>query len=784
MKPQKQLKAFSLIEVSVVIIIIGIFVAGIAIATNLSSKAKLSNAKSMTISSPIYGIKDQALWLETSLDSSFDSSEQNNGKNISTWYDSKPSTTKVTVNKVGNGPIYSNTINGVHAVGFDGSTSNYLQIADASFLNKTDYTIFVLEKRMSAGANYFLGANNSSGSNNSLTLGYASDTNIIHAQGSNVYTNPALVTNYNSSGQKARIFTFVQDSNSGKKTYVNGILAAQSSDTAQLNGLTSLEIGKGYTGEIGEIAIFERALSSEERKSVEDYIGKKWTSKVNRSSAVGGGSGIASCVGYTITPDGCDLNTAPCSISVEGITTASVSSTSTPTTLNCDSANHYSGSISYTCDNGTPSVTGTCTCATGYSGTGCSSCASGYLTSGSSCVLGATCTVSASGITTESGIAHGATGTIACGSGYFGSGISYNCNNGSSNQTGSCSQTCSTGATTGINAQNISNASGTLNCNATGYDTSDSINYTCINGTFSVTGGTACDTCASGYTYSGGSCIIASCTGGNVTTANISGTDYKIHTFTSSGTLNCPSTKTIDALVVAGGGGGGGDAAGGGGGGGVKYQTGVTIPSGNITITVGAGGTGGVGSSPLITASTNGGNSSVGSYVSATGGGRGGIYNGGSGFSGGSGGGGAVQNASGGSGSAGQGNSGGTADTNKGGGGGGAGGSGGNGSSGGVGGAPASNSITGVTLYYGGGGGGGRNGVGSEGNNNVNSNGGGGRGALYCPGTGGSAAAAGTANTGGGGGGAPNGCQGYGASGGSGIVIIRYPISTSSAPTI
>ena len=34
---------------------------------------------------------------------------------------------------------------------------------------------------------------------------------------------------------------------------------------------------------------------------------------------------------------------------------------------------------------------------------------------------------------------------------------------------------------------------------------------------------------------------------------------------------------------------------------------------------------------------------------------------------------------------------------------------------------------------------------------------------------------AGTANTGGGGGGGPVGCQNYGAAGGSGIVIVRYP---------
>ena len=87
-----------------------------------------------------------------------------------------------------------------------------------------------------------------------------------------------------SSSDTARIFTFVSDSTNGKKTYINGILAAQSSDTTKLSNITTLAIGKGYTGEIGEIAIFTRALKAEERKSTEDYLGKKYGTKINRTT--------------------------------------------------------------------------------------------------------------------------------------------------------------------------------------------------------------------------------------------------------------------------------------------------------------------------------------------------------------------------------------------------------------------------------------------------------------------------------------------------------------------
>lgn len=82
-------RAFSLIEVSVVIIIIGIFVAGVMVADGMVSKFRITAAKNLTQSSPISTFKDTALWLESSLDSSFNSSEAQSGASLSTWYDQK-----------------------------------------------------------------------------------------------------------------------------------------------------------------------------------------------------------------------------------------------------------------------------------------------------------------------------------------------------------------------------------------------------------------------------------------------------------------------------------------------------------------------------------------------------------------------------------------------------------------------------------------------------------------------------------------------------------------------
>ena len=95
-------------------------------------------------------------------------------------------------------------------------------------------------------------------------------------------------------------------------------------------------------------------------------------------------------------------------------------------------------------------------------------------------------------------------------------------------------------------------------------------------------------------------------TGGVITTSG----DYRIHTFTSSGTLtvtSAPVGSTVEYLVVAGGGEGG---LGGGGAGGMRTGT-LSIITSAYPVTVGAGGAGN-------------GSDSIFSTITSTGGGRGG----------------------------------------------------------------------------------------------------------------------------------------------------------------
>jgi len=124
-------------------------------------------------------------------------------------------------------------------------------------------------------------------------------------------------------------------------------------------------------------------------------------------------------------------------------------------------------------------------------------------------------------------------------------------------------------------------------------------------------------------------------TGGTITTYSSGSTNYKVHTFTSSGTITFSKSGSVDVLMVGGGGSGGGRHGGGGGGGGVLHITGVALTASSYVCTLGAGG-------GNVTGGTRGNSGSNTTFLGQTaiGGGAGGSYNGISGLTGGSGGGG------------------------------------------------------------------------------------------------------------------------------------------------
>jgi prepilin-type N-terminal cleavage/methylation domain-containing protein len=86
----KKSSAFSLIELSIVVLIIGIIIAGVTQSSSLLAKAKLQSAQVLTKSSPVAGTPGLVAWFEPTLDESFLQGENQEGAAITQWNDINP----------------------------------------------------------------------------------------------------------------------------------------------------------------------------------------------------------------------------------------------------------------------------------------------------------------------------------------------------------------------------------------------------------------------------------------------------------------------------------------------------------------------------------------------------------------------------------------------------------------------------------------------------------------------------------------------------------------------
>lgn len=96
--------------------------------------------------------------------------------------------------------------------------------------------------------------------------------------------NDIYVTN-SSSLRKSTIHVFLYDL-SKREGYSDGVLRTTIASTNRNSTAFNNTIGKTFNteymnGTIGEIIIFDRALNTEERRSVELYLSKKWSIKIS-----------------------------------------------------------------------------------------------------------------------------------------------------------------------------------------------------------------------------------------------------------------------------------------------------------------------------------------------------------------------------------------------------------------------------------------------------------------------------------------------------------------------
>jgi prepilin-type N-terminal cleavage/methylation domain-containing protein len=271
----KKPKGFSLIELSIVILIIGIIVASIIGGRKLVTLSNLSKARALTTSSPVAGIEDLTMWWEATSKSSFTTTTPTDGATISTWYDINPQQTVKYNLTAGDAPTYTaNAINGLPAVNFNGS-SNFLNF-NGNPLIGTDFTIFAVEQRASSNIGIIIcGVSN-------WVFGYDTNTTVSYRT-----NNPVNTTVPGYTTPTARIHSFTFTPSIGHIAFINGgsrTLSGTPASAYLTNTILPSNIGtyssNFYTGYIGEIIIFSRVLSDFERTQIEQYLSKKWGIKL------------------------------------------------------------------------------------------------------------------------------------------------------------------------------------------------------------------------------------------------------------------------------------------------------------------------------------------------------------------------------------------------------------------------------------------------------------------------------------------------------------------------
>jgi prepilin-type N-terminal cleavage/methylation domain-containing protein len=290
-------KAFSLIELSIVILIIGILIAGIVQGSRLIEESRLSSARAQTMSSPVASIPDLMLWIESTSEKSFDDEEQEDASNINNWYDINPqSSSKFTFTTIDERqPIYrKNAINNLPAIKFDGEDA-FMEMADFPNILNDVTVIFVVNSLSAAYNGPVLAKRTDPGINIQISFipGTGADTGWQFCSGNIsdgycLYTLPSTSLEINKVYITSIVYIAESISSTALRFFENGEQVSNRSTISDLvptavDGKLTLGDANDYSfnGYIGEVIIFDRALKDEERISIEEYLGKKWGVRIS-----------------------------------------------------------------------------------------------------------------------------------------------------------------------------------------------------------------------------------------------------------------------------------------------------------------------------------------------------------------------------------------------------------------------------------------------------------------------------------------------------------------------
>jgi len=284
--------AFSIVEISVVILIISLLLAGILNGTSLIGDASVATAQKLTTNADVNTMENLTLWLETSFVKSLEGQNGvkiENDVKINKWKDISPlkSTTKrfdfIQITEA-NKPIYKeDVVDGLpmlyftadNSLEFNNPQNQNLSLADLMQNNQITIFAVCMFAKSSNGAKLI-------NFGNVVNFGYnINKISMIFDANNSIESSNSLKP------ETLQMISAVKNINN-IEFYLNGNIRStiSSSDTtindinfgSNFSSANKITVGN-FKGWLGEILVFNTALTSKERQQVEQYLLKKWRIK-------------------------------------------------------------------------------------------------------------------------------------------------------------------------------------------------------------------------------------------------------------------------------------------------------------------------------------------------------------------------------------------------------------------------------------------------------------------------------------------------------------------------
>ncbi len=308
---KSKISAFSLIELSIVILVIGLLIAGVATGSKLIRDSRLKTARAFSQSSVVSGLDGLVFWLdataENTITNSSNSYKISDQDRIKTIKSNHQGSKNVVFSEASSnaGPKYIlKGPNQLPTMYFNGAintlSGDCLKIPFSNYLDPRQFTMFIvfqgLESQTGGGGTLY--------SNN---IGSSTDTGFYvsyMASGGRWMSlyfgsiEPLGLLNISSKSRRPLLFSMYSAntpnrSGPASNVFINSINSYMESETPYLansgggSGIISLGCNISassftvdyFNGYISEVILLDRALSDEDRKEVEVYLMKKYNIK-------------------------------------------------------------------------------------------------------------------------------------------------------------------------------------------------------------------------------------------------------------------------------------------------------------------------------------------------------------------------------------------------------------------------------------------------------------------------------------------------------------------------